>query len=231
MGYSRGTVLTAVMLAVAGCQKQDDPGGGAVGWELKPPAVDAKPVAVKEKLLGIYPAGSRIKDREALGGFGPCDNFPLDLAGQDWGTKGAVAIVAFPDEPVAYFKHRGFVLRVVNRTSEAVPFAACDSSLSIVREAQDTDGVWREIESVAEAICGNSFHSVFLGPGQYWQIPAREYMGPVKTKLRFRLDPGRGRPNIYSNEFDGQVAAAQLAGGLRQQRHAKTGAVAVRCRM
>ena len=41
-------------------------------------------------------------------------------------------IMAFPDEPVAYFRHRGFALRVVNRTSESVPFAACDSSLSIV---------------------------------------------------------------------------------------------------
>jgi hypothetical protein len=40
-----------------------------------------------------------------------------------------------------------------------------------------------------------------------------EYAGPTKTKLRFRLDPGGGRPAIYSNVFDGQVAAAQLAGG------------------
>lgn len=213
MGRSRGTVLVAVALAVAGCQKADDPGGGAAGWELKPPAADAKPVAAGEKMPGIYPAGSRIKDREALGGFGPCDNFPHDLAGRGWGTKGAVALVAFPDEPVAYFKHCGLALRVVNRSAEAVPFAACDSSLSIVREARDATGAWREIESGPQAICGNSFHRVFLGPDQYWQFPAREYTGPTKTRLRFRLDPGGGRPPIYSNEFDGQVAATQLAGG------------------
>ena len=53
---------------------------------------------------------------------------------------------------------------------------------------------------------------MFLGADQYWQFPAREYAGPVKTRLRFRLDPGGGRPAIYSNEFDGHVTAAQLAG-------------------
>ena len=106
--------------------------------------------------------------------------------------RGKVALVAFPDEPVAYFKLRGFALRVVNRTSETVPFAACDSSLFIVCEAKDAGGVWRDIETSPQAICGNSFHRVFLGPDQYWQFPAREYAGPMKTKLRFRLDPGGG---------------------------------------
>lgn len=213
MSRYRGAVLVAAVVAVAGCQKSDDPAGGGAGWELKPLAADAKPVEASEKMPGIYPVGSRIKDREALGGFGPCDNFPHDLAGRDWGTKGAVALVAFPNEPVAYFKHRGFALRVVNRTSEAVSFEACDSSLSVIREAQDAGGVWREIETGPQAICGNSFHQVFLGPDQLWQFPAREYAGPRKTKLRFRLDPGGGRPALYSNEFDGQVTTAQLADG------------------
>jgi hypothetical protein len=212
MGHYCRTILVAVGLAIAGCHKADDPASDAQGWELKPPAPDATPVAAKEKMPGIYPAGSRIKDRAALGGFGPCDNYPKDLAGRKWGTQGVVAIVAFPDEPVAYFKHQGFALRVVNRTSESVPFAACDSSLSIAREAQDVAGAWREIESAPQPICGNSFHRVFLGPGQYWQFPARLYSGPTKTKVRFRLDPGGGQPVIYSNEFDGQVAAVQFAG-------------------
>jgi len=222
MARYRGAILFAAVFAAAGCpnpdnpadsdRELDDPARGA-GWELQPPAVDAKPVAAGEKMPGIYPAGSRIKDREALGGFGSCDNFPHALAGREWGTNGAVALVAFPDEPVAYFRHRGFALRVVNRTSQAVPFEACDSSLSIVCEARDAAGAWRSIESGPHAICGNSFHRVFLGPNQYWQFPARQYAGPTKTKLRYRLDPGGGRPAIHSNEFDGQVSAAQLAGG------------------
>jgi hypothetical protein len=123
-----------------------------------------------------------------------------------------VSLVAFPDEPVAYFKHRGFALRLVNRTRTPVPFAAIDSALAIVCEAQDAGGAWQEIEVPPQAICGNSFHRVILGPGQYWQFPAREYTGPVRTKLRFRLDPGDGGPAIYSNEFEGRVSATQLNG-------------------
>jgi len=101
----------------------------------------------------------------------------------------------------------------VNRTAGSIPFAACDSALSIVRQAQDAGGTRREIESSAQAICGNSFHRVFLGPGQYWEFPAREYTGPTETKLRFRLDPGDGQPTIYSNEFDGLATAAQFGAG------------------
>src|SRR5262249_20245782 len=70
------------------------------GWELKPPAPDAVAVALTEKMPGIYPAGSRIKARDALGGFGPCDNYPKDLGEKNWGAKGVVSVVAFPDEPV-----------------------------------------------------------------------------------------------------------------------------------
>jgi len=212
MGRSLGTLLVAVLLPLSGCHKMDNPIDTAPGWELKPPSPDAAPVTAKEKMPGIYPAGSRIKDADALGGFGPCDNYPKDLAGKDWGAKAMVSIIAFHDEPVAYFKHRGFALRVVNRTPEVVPFTACDSALSIVREAQDAGGVWREIESLPETSCGNSFHRVFLGPGQYWEFPARVYSGPMKTKLRFRLERGNGQPAIYSNEFDGQVTAAQFRG-------------------
>lgn len=200
----------AAALALGGCRNGDD-SQGAPGWELKPPAPDATPVRATEQLAGIYPAGSRIKDRDALGGFGPCDNYPWDLAGKEWGADEAVSIIAFPEEPVAYFKHRGFALRVINRTVKAVGFAACDSAMFIVREAQDASGAWREIESPPDSGCGNSFHRVFLGPGQYWQFPAREYAGPIKTIMRFRLDPGGGKPVIYSNEFDGQVTAAQFA--------------------
>ena len=212
MGWYRRLMLAAVVLPLVGCNYGDDAAGNSPGWDLKPLAPDATAVTATEKMPGQYPAGSRIKDREALRGFGPCDNYPKDLGGKEWGAKGDVSLVAFPDEPVAYFKHRGFALRLINWTGEAVPFAACDSMLMLIREAKDEGGAWREIETPQQPICGNSFHRVFLGPRQYWEFPAREYAGRIKTKLRFRLDPGPGRPAIYSNEFDGNVTPAQLGG-------------------
>ena len=213
MKWYRRLLLAAVMFSLAGCDKGDDPAGNSPNWELKPPAPDSTPANATEKMPGLYPAGSRIEDRTAAGGFGRWDNYPKNLGSKEWGKNGAVSLVAFPDEPVAYFKHRGFALRLVNRTSETVPFAACDSMLTLVREALDGGGVWREVETPPQSICGNSFHRVFLGRGQYWEFPAREYAGATKTKVRFRLDPGDGRAVIYSNEFDGQLSAAQFEGG------------------
>ena len=209
-------LLTAVLLG--GCSRSGDGTVGAFagerkpGWKLSPPRAEAQPVQATSKMPGIYPAGSVIPDRQALGGFGPCTNYPWELADQDWGEDGAISVVAFPDEPVAYFKHRGIALRVINRTGKAVPFEAGDSALSLVREAQDANGNWHAIETLPEPICGNSHHRVFLDADEYWQFPAREYAGSTKTKLRFRLNLGRGKPPIYSNEFEGQISAEQLNG-------------------
>jgi hypothetical protein len=202
--------LALLVLVVAGCRQADDTTDQTPGWELKPPSPGAVPFAAQEKMRGIYPVGSHIPDRPAPGGFGPCDNYPKNLGEKDWGTKGAVSLVAFPDEPVSYFKHRGIAVRVVNRTGEIASFPACDSCLFLVREAVDGVGRWRAIETPPEAICGNSFHRVSLKPGQYWEFPARLYRGPVRTKVRFRLDQGEGEPPIYSNVFEGEVAAVQF---------------------
>ena len=150
------------------------------GWDLQPPPPGAAPFAATGRLDGIYPVGSWIPDRSALGGFGLCHNYPFDIGKRDWGTKGAIALVAFPDEAVAYFKHRGIAVRLINRSGELASLPACDSCLPLVQQAQDKDGRWRAIESSREAICGNSFHRVFLEPGQYWQFPARVYTARSK---------------------------------------------------
>jgi hypothetical protein len=200
-------ILLLFILAGLGCQRS---GVETAGWDLKPPFPDARPVTAKEQLPGIYPVGSRIEDRKALGGFGPCDNVPKKLTGKQWGTKGLVSIVAFPDEPVAYFKSRGFALRIVNRSGDTIALDACDSDLVLVCEALADVGTWKAIESPPIAICGNSYHRVFLEPGEYWEFPAREYDGAIKTKLRFRLNPGNDRPVLYSEEFDGRINATQF---------------------
>ena len=185
------------------------------GWDFTPPAPNAEPVSAESLLPGNYLAGSRIRDNRDLGA-GNCDNWPRDLGDQAWGKKGVVSLVAFPDEPIAYLKNRGIGLRLVNRTGEIAGFSASDSFLYIVQEALDENGVWREIESTPESWCGNSFHHVFLPANKYWQFRARGYSGPIKTKIRFRLDStgtaDKAKP-IYSNEFAGEVAKAQFRSG------------------
>ena len=76
-----------VALGLAGCQPPDDSSRGP-GWELLPPNPGAKAIDTKKKSPGIYPVGSRIEDETALGGFGPCENFPKALADNPWGSEG-----------------------------------------------------------------------------------------------------------------------------------------------
>lgn len=205
-----GALSLSLALSLIGCQNGENAGENAPAWTLKAPIAGATPVAAVAMMPGTYPAGSRIKDREALGGFGPCDNFPKNLGGKDWGAKAAVSLVAFPAEKVAYVKQQGIALRVINRTEAAVPFKACDSAMYLVGEALDSEGKWRPIESLPHTTCGNSYHRVILGPDQFWEFPARVYDGTMKTKLRFRLTLKDGQPAIYSNEFDGRINPAQF---------------------
>ena len=177
----------------------------------------------------VYPAGSKIEDKEAPGGFGKWDTFPKDLAGQTWGEAGAVSLVAFPDEALTCGGRQGFAVRLINRTDAVTAFTACDSCLYLAQEALDRTGHWRAIELLPEPICGNSFHRVFLDKNQYWEFAAPRYSGSVKTRLRFRLEQGtvrreewdvgeaekrlhvsadRGGNVIYSNEFEGWVNAS-----------------------
>lgn len=175
-----------------------------------------------------YHAASAIEDKHALGGFGPSNNAPRDLAGQDWGARDAVSLLAFPDEPTNCHGRPGFVVRLVNRTTEPAGFVACDSCLYLAQEARTAAGAWRAFETTPEPICGNSFHRVILKPNQYWEFAAARSTGVVPTKLRFRLDQGQlrrdermadtefrdmlfaepGGPLLYSNEFDGHTSGA-----------------------
>jgi hypothetical protein len=217
-------LLSVLIVGMTGCSSGgpagDAPDAGDVtdgdptAWDLQPAPADAPLIAMAEQGRGVYPVGSRVRDRQAPGGFGPCARYPKDLGDRDWSEPGKLSVVAFPDEAVRFGKYRGLTVRLINRTGETVAFQACDSCLYLVQEARTAADDWRPIESLPEAICGNSFHRVFLKPNQYWEFPAPRYEGPVKTRLRLRLDPGgeqdRSRPPVYSSEFDGSIHMGQF---------------------
>jgi hypothetical protein len=206
------TILVARLHIMVRCQTSDDLLMNP--WTLQSPSANALPVVATGKWLGEHCA-SNWYDYRYFVARGKCDNFPKNLGHNDWGIQGAVTIVAFPDEPVAFRsrKQRGLAVRIINRTAKTAEFRACESHLFVVCQALDRRGVWRELQTDPTSECGCSFHAVHLQPDQYWEFPAPKYGGPVKTKLRFRLNPGLGQPILYSNEFEGQVSTA-LHGGL-----------------
>jgi hypothetical protein len=177
-----------------------------------------KPLAdlnIEFMMRGYFFAGSEIEDKRALGGFGTSRNFPKALTPDLGAPGGAVSLIAKPDEEAVFAgKYKGLKVLLVNGTDDRVGFPASDSRLNIVQEALDRDGKWKPVEYLPSSWCGNSYHTVFLGPKEYWEFTAARYAGSFKTRLRFRLDGVKSQAKklpIYSNEFEGGVNAKQFS--------------------
>jgi hypothetical protein len=155
---------------------------------------------------GRYYAGSRVKDENALGGFGSSNNFPKKCVNGFPGEEGKLSLIVYPDEIIELDKSQAMPLRLVNRTNKTVGFLACDSRLYLVLEAFWQGGRWIALEKFPETFCGNSFHHVFLEANEYWEFCLPRHAGWNKTKLRFRLEP-RGEQGgvLYSNVFEGNI--------------------------
>ncbi|MGB3119925.1 MAG: hypothetical protein WBE58_13975 [Verrucomicrobiales bacterium] len=170
-------------------------------------AKDLKPLEPKSMINGCCYAGSR-KDDKALGGYGPSDNAPKKITDKIPGTDGQITLVALPADSVPFMgQYLGFRLLLINRTATEAPFAASDSRLNIICEARDQSGEWKPIEYLSSSFCGNSYHSVYLPSGHYWEFSAPVYSGSLKTKLRYNL---QGKQPTYSNEFDGSINPIQF---------------------
>ena len=172
-------------------------------------------VRVEFMMRGYFFAGSEIEDKQALGGFGTSRNFPKALTPHLGAPEGVISLVAKPDEEAVFAeKYKGLKVLLINGTDDGVGFPASDSRLYIVQEALDRDGMWKPVEYLPSSWCGNSYHTVFLGPKQYWEFTAPRYAGKFKTRLRFRLDWVKSKTEkltIHSNEFEGSVNAKQFS--------------------
>jgi hypothetical protein len=92
-------------------------------------------------MRGYFHAGSKIQDKQALGGFGPSQNFPKAIDPQMGATQNEISLIAKPDEAAIFAgKYQGLRVLLVNGTNERVGFSASDSRLSVVQEALDERG-------------------------------------------------------------------------------------------
>ncbi len=147
---------------------------------------------------------------EGLGGHGRSSNRPAPTPDDERGKHSAVVLVARLDQQAEFRGTAGFTLLLINATGERQGFSASDSRLRIVQEAKDREGAWRPIEYLPSSWCGNSYHTVFLEPGEHWAFAAPRYAGPFETRLRFRLEQGGDHPPIYSQEFEGSIHETQF---------------------
>ncbi len=105
-----------------------------------------------------------------------------------------------------YLAHK---LYLINSTEEKILLDAQDSRLSIIAEALDKDNQWTSITHLEPSWCGNSFHKVTLGNGEYWEFAVPVLTGKFKTKLRYTLLMKDGK-KIHSSPIDAQINLSQF---------------------
>lgn len=141
----------------------------------------AEPAEFTVMLLGYCLAGSTQTDPDAPGGFGTSDNLPKPLSAAPAQQNLYLEIIDTGDAVFAE-KYNGLRLRLVNGTQKTAELSAADSRLSIVQEALDADGTWKDIEYLPRSWCGNSFHKVYLPVKHYWEFVAPQILRPAKNQ-------------------------------------------------
>lgn len=136
---------------------------------------------------------------------------------------GVFEVIAVPErQHEARASIRTMTIFVANSTLDTVNFNAQDGRLYMKMQAKDKTGAWRDIEYLPNSWCGNSYHTMWLAPGNYWSFAAPVYQGALETKLRVELKVVDGKIDhtqfehkknekiFYSNEFNGSVNPGQF---------------------
>lgn|GEM_PF-1891793 len=179
----------------------------------KVPAVP-EPLSVYSQLPGYFWAKSARPDETALGGFGQSRNVPHELDPDSPYAKKGIQLVVLPKESERFLdRYEGFTVLLINGSAAELWLSASDSRLPIIREALDADGGWKPVEYLPSSWCGNSYHRVFISPGQYWRFAAPRYAGTYVTQMRFRLTLWSDQ-DIFSNEFSGTMNRNQFPRSL-----------------
>lgn len=199
---------------------------GTYAWQQ--PAATSTPLNLDFKRRAFYPVASPPLAKFAgFGGWGHSGNGPRSVRPAQHIPPATVSLRVEP-QPVAkaFAEHfDGHMLYLANTTTDTVVFDAQDSSLFLTLQAQDAQGKWHDIEYNPSSFCGNSYHQVFLAPGQCWQLVVPAYAGGQPTQLRARLQAPQSRgkrpkSDLLSNPFPGSVNPAQF---WRTEGHSRQG--------
>lgn len=176
---------------------------------------------VKFKLRGYFYAGTSQMDSTALGGFYEDLNSPQKLTSEitKYSKLKGLEIVVNTDLTAEFEKGiSGFKVFLINKSDSIIELAAQDSRLYLKRQVFYKNE-WKDIEYLPSSWCGNSYHSVYIKPNEYWDFTAPCLKGKVDAKFRFELNINDNL-TIYSNEFEGSFNKRQL---IKEQGHKPIG--------
>lgn len=111
--------------------------------------------------------------------------------------------------------YSAFPVIVSNQSDSLIQMGIFSEMWRTVRQAQNSEGEWVDIEYPTEYFCGTGHRDIVLEPG--WVLVAKlmRYQGDYKTLCRLRL---RSRGNwVYSNTFVDWIDKKRLNGKWREE--------------
>jgi len=82
---------------------------------------------------------------------------------------------------------QGCVMYLVNRTGKLLSIPTQDGQILLKLVAETSPGVWQRAQSHRFSWCGNSYHSVTLGPGQHFKTFGYHPTTGTRGKIRYRV--------------------------------------------
>jgi len=167
---------------------------------------------------GYFMASSpRDSEMDGVGGWGSYDNMynPMREFRQSF-EKGKFQVILDSTKKTTWFEYSvGYEVDIINDSKTKYLFPAENSRLNMIIQAKDGNGEWRDIEYLPHSWCGNSYHTLYLPPQNYWLLEMPKYEGSTKTVLRAKLGYTESlhqerEQYIYSNEITGSVNPAQF---------------------
>lgn len=172
------------------------------------------PYKVDHLTRGYFHASSNgPAELNGYGGWGGSSNGSTTFAPRENRT-GLVLTVDTTRVVPFYEKYQGRVVELCNYGPDTLYFPAQDSRLYMKTLAKKK-GQYADIEYLPSSWCGNSYHTLFLAPGEKWSFVMPKYSGPKTTRMRLELHYKRSLMGedlvLHSHEFPGTVNMKQFS--------------------
>ena len=161
---------------------------GKIVWLGKKPDVSKKRIPLNIDFMNrgyFYAASSgNKKELNGFGGWGSSDN----KAGRNASIRAKELKILIGQDTATWAKaYKGRPVYVVNGSRDTAFFNAQDSRLYMNVQATTPSGEWKDIEYLPSSWCGNSYHTMYLAPGEQWAFTMPVYEGSIPVKLRMKL--------------------------------------------
>jgi len=112
----------------------------------------------------------------------------------------------YKKKPKSYYSHP---LYIRNLSKDTINIGYGDY-ISVLYEAKDSLGNWKEIEKPFIYMCGTGLNNTILPPDYICITSAHIPKGNYNTKLRIKTINNSPKYEMYSNEFEGSINYTQF---------------------